>query len=491
MASSCEVPPSYTVIRKPGQYEHRCITRHDLGYYGCVVIAGIYRAPARVPWPLSADAFFPALRQCIDRHPILSTAIKSADSKTPQFVRPSQLDLRRHIRVKGVVNTTAPEEANLVKEAIVECHDRIFRHSDLAPPWDVTVVPLGSDQDRGAMRLLVLLSYSHSHGDGTSGLGFHGTFLRALQNTPFTSKTDQSAIYETSDRPLLPAFDQVAHLKVSWSCLLGVGLYDSLPIFLRTSLGLQPMSPVTPNSWVANPVSYDVTAHLTGLEILLMENVTVTKLLTACRAHNARMTGLLHHLIVRSLRRAVAKHSVEPTFRNQACDIVAATPLNLRHLVPGWAGPAEMAMAVTEMMELFPAISPKNATASSAMDTPGGLINDSLWSGAKETGAKLAAAASTLQDQPTALLRYIPDFRSWMVGQVGKRRDCSYELSNIMAFDPDAHASTMPSSDGAMTTTPVERGGEGGWEVGNMYFSQPASVTGSPMNFQCRVEERR
>ena len=369
----------------------------------------------------------------------------------------------------------------MIKEAIVECHDRIFRHSDstpLSPPWDVTVVPLSSGDSREAAQLLVVFSYSHSHGDGTSGLTFHRTFIRGM-NGAQAQDTNLSSVYDTIPRPLLPAFDQVADLTVSWNCLFGAALYDRLPTFMRTSLGLHPISPATPNTWLAKPKLVWNSVR-TGLDILVLEGTHLTRLLSACQVHNARITGLLHQLIVRSLRQAVAKHSTAQGSKPEVCDIVATTPLNLRHLAPQWASPAEMVMAVSATTELFAADPLGDDTMSSSNE-------DFLWAGAKETGSKLVAAASTLHDQPVALLRYVSDFRSWMTGQLGKISDCSYEVSNIMSFDPDTHAPPRPpvtSSDVTSAAASLKgEDSEGGWKVGNMYFSQPASVMDSPLNF--------
>jgi hypothetical protein len=54
--------------------------------------------------------------------------------------------------------------------------------------------------------------------------------------------------------------------------------------------------------------------------------------------------------------------------------------------------------------------------------------------------------------------------RSWTAGKIGSKRDSSYEVSNLLAFDPGA--SDENSS----------------WSLGNMVFAQPANVTGSPLN---------
>ena len=79
---------------------------------------------------------------------------------------------------------------------------------------------------------------------------------------------------------------------------------------------------------------------------------------------------------------------------------------------------------------------------------------------------QFAASATSLQDQPVGLLAYIRNMRSWTLNQLGKNRDTSYELSNIMSFDPSTGGSLVKP-----------------WNIQKAIFSQPANVTGSPIAF--------
>ncbi|KAK4543664.1 hypothetical protein LTR36_005309 [Oleoguttula mirabilis] len=454
-------------LSSPGKNEHRCIARHDLGYYGYVVVAGIYQAPTKLPSPLSTSYFFPALRHCFNILPILSAAVVGADTEYPQFVRPSHVNLQRHVRLVGRADAGSRDEQDVIKRAIIECHDRFAQHIDRVPPWDVTVIPLRPDPEADETRLCILFSYSHSHGDGTAGLPFHRTFLQGLQQHAATAQdfpANHDSVYEPPDRQLLPALEQVADLKISWSYLLGAIFSDRLPTFLRTALGLPSMTSVTDDTWLGSPISHDATTLRTGLEILVVKAVDIKAVISACRAHDARLTGLLHQLIVRALSQTLPKYTANVDSAPVAYDIVAQTPLNLSHLASGWASAADMVMAVSATQQLFPAASQQE---------PSNPAEEALWTGAKETGAKLAAAASTLTDQPIGLLRYVSEVRAWVVGQLGKARDCSYELSNIMMFDPEANS----------PQDTIGKEAEGKWEVGNMYFSQPANVVGPPLSF--------
>lgn len=278
-----------------------------------------------------------------------------------------------------------------------------------------------------------------------------------------TQPAENAGIYESPHHSLLPAFEQAAHLKISWPYLLGAIFSDSLPSFLRTGLGLPSMSLATKNTWLGRPKSHDPAHFHTDLKILVLKSADVNQLLSACRSHEARLTGLLHQLIVRALSQTLQKLNPDKHSAPPAYDIVAQIPVNLRHLAKDWASTSDMVMAVSATQQLFPA---------TAQEIPPDTARDMLWSGARDTGIKIGAAASTLTDQPIGLLRYVSDIRSWLTGKLGKSRDYSYELSNIMAFDPEVGAQQKSAAQG-----------EKGWEVGNLYFSQPANVVGSPLSF--------
>jgi hypothetical protein len=61
---------------------------------------------------------------------------------------------------------------------------------------------------------------------------------------------------------------------------------------------------------------------------------------------------------------------------------------------------------------------------------------DAFWAAARNTTDNLAKAASTLKNQPVALLAYLHKMYPWTRAQIGKRRECFYELSNVLSFEP-------------------------------------------------------
>ena len=73
--------------------------RHALGFYRALIITGLYIQDSEEASSskIGIDTFIPALKQCIDVHPILSAAISGEATEAPKFVRPATLDLRNHI----------------------------------------------------------------------------------------------------------------------------------------------------------------------------------------------------------------------------------------------------------------------------------------------------------------------------------------------------------------------------------------------------------
>lgn len=418
----------------------------------------------------SVDDFFPALRHCIDAHPILSAAIKHADTESPEFTRPEYLDLKRHLRLFDAVTleTESRAEDEAVKRLLKESHDRFFHTLEATPPWDITVLPFVDGSEAVCKQLLVVFSYSHSHGDGTAGLALHRTFLKGLQRSPPQQSPmgKQDPFYDPPDRPLLPAMESAATLKISWSYLLGPLASTYLPTSLSNLLNLHnSLDLQTPNTWLAQPMSHDPTALRTELEVLTIESASLNRLLILCRKHGARLTGVLHQLILHALREVLPKHDLH---HSTPQDIVASTAINLRKLIPGWTD-ADMILATSVASELFTATALQQD--SSSVETTG-LHLDGVMDAARNTGELLVKATSSLDDQPVGLLRYLRAIRPWCTSQLNGKRSCSYELSNIMTFDPDTVIASASRPEG-----------EKAWNIGSMYFSQPANVTGPPLSF--------
>lgn len=378
-------------------------------------------------------------------------------------MRPKQLDLKNHVRILAPMGDGGNmDDDEIVKHTIIDCHDRFFQHSDMIPPWDVTIVRLTS-RARLETRFLVLFSFSHSHGDGTSGLAFHRTFLNGLRQIPqLASNPNSDSTFDSPAISLLPSIEKAANLSISWTYLLGVLIGPKLPRFLNNWLGLSPLSPTTTNTWLGKSISYIPGGYRTSVEVLIIPSSQVAGILERCRANGARLTGLLHQLVVYSLRQTLPKYSSS----HAHAELVATTPLNLRHLIANWASNADMANAASAVYELF----------SPTWETSESFDVEKIWANARESGSKIATAASTLKNQPVGLLHYVSAFRKWFYGQLGKPRDASYEISNLGSFDPANTYAKYSESESTATLKTMNS-----WDIDTMFFSQPANVTGAAL----------
>lgn len=436
-----------------GPNERRCISRHALGFYRALIISGIYTVSESTSTETAFQSFGNTLRHCVAVHPILSAAIAGEETESSRFIRPAVLDLQNHaelIAVNDIANL--PRDANekdILEYALTQIHDKGFSACDRIPPWKIVVLPLSSSSD-GQPRFFVAFSFSHSHGDGKSGLAFHKTLLQGLRSSNGTASKDSSFECRTPSMPLLPTIEKAGNLSISWSYLLGPLLGAYLPKAISQPLNIRASTtPEAEDQWRAKRNSYDPQNFRTGAEILSVDHSTMSRVLTVCKQHNTKFTGLLHQLIVRALSESLPADIQAGTF-------VAQTAVDLRRHLKGITSD-DMAMCPTGHYEL-------HTRATRAQPAADGA-EDPMWAGARKTTESLVERGSSLADQPIGLLHYLSNVRAWLQGNIGKLRDSSYELSNLLSFDPGVTV------------------GEKGWNVEKMVFSQPANATGGCVAF--------
>ncbi|GME26897.1 alcohol acetyltransferase [Neofusicoccum parvum] len=429
----------FVSLRPAGKSERRCIMRHALGYYRALIIAGRYTMPPGFDFS-AKESFFPALKHCISTHPMLSAAIRGELTEAPELVRPATLDLSNHIDIAAPISPAdRRQELEALKQPLRHAHDQQFQHCDRIPPWKIIVVPTTTTA------AWILFSYSHSHGDGPSGLTFHRTLLAGLQQHPPPSPSPSPLFPPPSSPPLLPPLEASTPLPISWSYLLTPLLAAHLPASFSSLLGLRASAlPSLPGTWTASPTAYAPPAFTTGLAFAVADPETVGGLLARCRAREGvKLTGVLHALAVRALSGALG--------REAAGAFAAQTAVDLRRLVVAadGVGAGDVGLCVSVAYHGF------------ERDDEEGF-GEGFWGRARATTEALRARAASLVDQPIGLLAYLRSFRPWLEGQVGRVREASYEISNVMAF---------------------EAGAGGGWDVDGVVFSQPANATGCPVCF--------
>jgi len=313
-------------------------------------------------------------------------------------------------------------------------------------------VPLHSGQD-SSTRLLALFAYYHSHGDGKSGLAFHQAFFEGLNQNTTPDRTADDQVCEPCSKPLPPTMEKAGKLSLSWSFLLSpvIGVY--MPTFLASMLGFRASwIAQSSNIWRGKDLTFDPNDFWTGLTMLTIDHDTMRNALQRCKARQTTFTGLLNHLIARALSENVSAEAF-------AAQIV----LDLRHLFGGAYEKNTMINCVSAYSET---VSRTKTESALEWTDPASAI----WAAARNTSAGLKEASSTLHNQPIGLLAYLNGFRPWTLGQVGKPRECSYEISNLVVFDPVAKTGSLGPSESAI-------------KVEKTIFSQPANAAGSCLCF--------
>ncbi|EKG20593.1 Alcohol acetyltransferase [Macrophomina phaseolina MS6] len=391
---------------------------------------------------------------------MLSAAVEDELTEAPSLVKSATLDLNNHIEVLPAVardGLSSREELETIQPHLCHAHDQQFQRCNITPPWKVIIIPLTSTSSTPTA-FWVSFSYCHSHGDGTSGAIFHRTFLSALRDPALTAAHTSDPVFQPSSLlPLLPAFESLAPFPLKWTYLLGPVLGALLPRWLANLLRVRSsISPTGPNMWTATRMSCDPSYFRTGLQFAVASAATVSGLLKRCRERKpgvVKLTAVLHELIVRALSASLPAA--------QASSFVAQTPLNLRGAVSAM-GRDDFGPCVSVAHHVFP-------RALGEEDGEEGDLGEEAWARAAETTAVLKERSASLVNQPVALMKYVTNYRGYLQKKIGAVRDCSYGISNIMAFDPEEGRNG-------------KREGHG-WTVDQMVFSQPADAIGCPVWF--------
>jgi len=346
------------------------------------------------------------------------------------------------------------DEKQYIEKLMARISDEKFEALHTTPPWKVVLASLPRDTVSGKARLLVCFTNFHSHGDGRSGLAFHDSFLTGLSEYISQAHEKGSAVEDTMYKPptteLLPPIEEGGKLTLSWSYLLSPLLGTYLPKSIVSYLGLR-------DSWLSSdldiwrgaPTSFDPENHTTGLKLISLDSTTKDKLLQQCRKNNSTFTGMLQHLIARSLTSPSGGAIGSSSF-------VAGVAIDMRHLFSGRYSPASMMNCVTgynELIHYSPSSEPHDWASNPASP---------FWEAARKTSKSLKAASGTLHNQPIGLLQYLKAFRPWTKGLEGKERDMSFEISNLGAFKPVSKEEII---------------------IEKAVFSQPAKVSGSLLDF--------
>ncbi|KAF7595187.1 hypothetical protein BBP40_006931 [Aspergillus hancockii] len=432
-----------TFMRFASPNEHRTISREDLGFYHALVIAAVYEIEGEYIDVHSVPAFRPPLKRCIEKYPFLSVVVKDKHTDKPAYEAVSSINLEDHVSIIHEEDTSDGETA-AIQKALPPILDRAWP-ADI-PPWRIVVLPLASRDGAGVTRCLIAFAFSHTLGDGMVGLAFHRTFLDAWQQTTGTDEQESSLV--TPPHRTLPApFDTPERLPISWNFLLGPLISVYLPKFLVEILGLRTAaSTVDAGTWTGSRIFCDPSsAHNSRVKLLEIDAPLVRKALQMSRGHDAKLTAMVHQMIIRALSKAIPNRDIT--------NFVSGTAVDMRGSI-GTPG-STWGLFVSGHYEVHPRL----------LDVGESVLSDEMWIAASSMTKKLAECGTRLHDQAIGLLRYAPSIRKWTQGKIGHRRDCSYEVSNLLAFDGSGGADQNKC------------------KICKMVFAQPGNVLSAPLVF--------
>lgn len=385
------------------------------------------------------------LKECIKRHPVLSTVIRDSATEKPQLGRAIRMNLEKHLNFIDLPDQ--PRDASQrLKECLERIHNEPLAEFEQVPQWRAWIISSDASRSKEARNeFQVAFACSHALLDGGSGYTFHRTFLQALCNANALEEDEDPTFEVPASTGVLPALDRAAVLPISWSFLLAPLLGEYLPSFLASALGVKDAA--GKDAWRGALKRPDLPAPKkllsTAVHVLSVPGTTVQRVLKTCREHKARITGLLNHIVARALAQTLAKHGQHHN------TFVVQTAMDLKKLIPGADG--QMANYVSAMEE--------------RLGVPSTTDNAELdWEAVRKSTDLLAQKSITLANQPIALLKYLSNIRAWVLKKAQQPAEAAFEMSNLGVFDG-----------GAATTS--------GWTVTDMVFSQSADATsGAPVN---------
>ncbi|KAH8655890.1 alcohol acetyltransferase [Xylariales sp. PMI_506] len=423
-------------LRYASPNEQRTISREDLGCYHAVIIGATYQFRDGFS-VTSPHSYVPGLRRCVAEHPYLRVIVGDAHTDKAFYKRIASVNLEDHIRIVKI-GTGGNDHMSQIEEVLRSHLDMPFRQG--IPPWRIAVLPLSSS------RSFISFEYSHTIGDGPSGAAFHRMLLQFYQDTE-NSEQAASPVMQTQGTILPAPFDTPQRLPISWSLLLGPLLSHYLPTFLTEYMRLSKgIARIDDGTWTGATVPMDCATSCTKIKLYEIEPELLENVLRISRAHETRFTGAFQQLVTKALCKVIP----DPGITN----FISQTSINMRGAI---------GVSNDEMGEFVSGAYISHFRGDTSMSP--GKIN---WKAASAATHQLSVDSSRLHDQSIGLLRYLTSIRGWMVGKLGQRRDCSFEVSNI----------------GAVEASSLSTGGERAQtQIINMVFAQPGHLLSAPLAF--------
>lgn len=357
------------------------------------------------------------------------------------------LNLQDFIQWKTVTASTQAQFDAHTLGAIKGRLEQLWPDTANRPPWKLLVVQNDSPAS-GEMVLSMVFATHHALADGKSTTVFHTQLLQELNSSSGPPPELKNHILTFNKPPVLaPPQEALVQFKIGWL------------FFLKTlwgELGPAWLKPTPPAPWRGKAITLE--PHRLRLRLVVIKPDDVSCLVSACRAHGATLTAVLHALVLASLSRRVPA-DIAPTFSGET----AISLLPLAKLPPG----VDMDLATvltdlntgTKKVWSEETVARLRAHLGKADDS---LEEDLIWPIAAEWRAEMKAKVASLpHDDGCGLLPWVTDWQQRWQGKIGQQRDATWSVSNL----------------GSMRG--VSDAGPGGWRIQRSLFTQPAAIMGS------------
>lgn len=430
--------------------EHWSTSRHAMGFYrglanSCQYVIARDRLQGRQVKTVVEEA----VARLILRLGGLRVGVIEENTNHASFVRVPSMNLQDFIQWKTVRASTQSEYDAHILEAIRDRLEQLWPDTANRPPWKLLVVQNESPESDEVV-LDVVFATHHVLADGKSTTVFHTQLLQDLNSSTSSSPPPELKNHIlTFDQPpvLAPTQEELIQFKIGWLFFFKTLWGEFGPAWLK------PTPPAEP--WLGKAITLE--PHKLNLRLMAIEPKAVSNLVSACRAHGATLTAILHALVLASLARRVPPE-VAPTFSGE-------TAISLLPLAQFAAG------ADVDLSTMLTVLNTGTKTVWSAetvaklrvqsSEADHNLEEELVWPVAAAWRAAMKAKVASLPDDDViGLLGWVTDWQKRWEGKIGQKRDATWAISNV----------------GSVKGVGSE--GPGGWRIQRSFFSQPAAVAG-------------
>lgn len=418
-----------------GLLEKLYTARHSMNFYYSVMVLCSYRIKQVQSPNQVQDLLLVAIANVIRQHPPLCFGIHGETTNNPSYVPVETIDLASKIDIVSEFT-----EHDIISHLMAQ-HDLPWASQETVPPWKLIVYPtFSADQST----LHIAFMYHHALADGLSGAAFHSSLEAALNEAAPSQPSCPSTQFQVQHPlSLTPPIEELVKFHLSWGYLLGKVLEEYGP---QHFFGKKHDHFAGSHCEVSDAYPYH-----TQLRLLTVNPVMVKSLLSECKSKQVSTSVLLSLLVARSL--AIARGSADAFIGSLPYTLRRVSGTDYQRMV-NQTSALETEYSSELLGELCNLDLDRNDTGGTAK----------LWSVAVKESTRLKLHLDTCRtNNLVGLLPYVSDHHEFYKKKLGKKRELTFELSNIGVVKSSTNTS-------------------GSWNIERAIFTQGAAVVGPALN---------